>query len=81
MRLKRVEQGHSGPRKLMLKAASLVLGADPYDVVKMLMYRPDFLAGKFNPLCQDIMRGASSWSVGERELFAAFVSRTSRCLF
>jgi len=27
------------------------------------------------------MRGPSAWTVGERELFAAFVSRLNQCLF
>jgi hypothetical protein len=45
------------------------------------MYRRDFLGSRFNPLCQDIMRGASGWSVGERELMAAFVSKSRRCPF
>ena len=28
-----------------------------------------------------VMRGPSDWSVGERELFAAFVSRLNQCHF
>jgi len=28
-----------------------------------------------------VMRGPSPWSVGERELFAAFVSRLNQCVF
>jgi len=27
------------------------------------------------------MRGPSTWSVGERELFAAFTSRLNQCVF
>ena len=27
------------------------------------------------------LRGPSDWSVGERELFAAFVSRTNQCTY
>ena len=51
------------------------------DIVKTLMYRPEFW-GK--PMCawtQAVMRGPSEWSVGERELFAAFTSRLNQCLF
>jgi hypothetical protein len=32
-------------------------------------------------LTQQVMRGPSPWSLGERELFAAFVSRVNRCPF
>ena len=30
---------------------------------------------------QAVMRGPSEWSIGERELFAAFVSRLNKCEF
>jgi hypothetical protein len=82
MRLERLNTGHSLGSKVMLRIGRLVLGADPYDVVKMLSYRPAFLGKRMNALCQSVMRGkASEWSVGERELFAAFVSRLNQCVF
>ncbi len=44
------------------------------------------LAGKAVPdvsrvMAYRVMRKPSDWSVGERELFAAFVSRTNSCPF
>ena len=50
-------------------------------VVRTLLYRKDFFGGKFSTLTQQVMRGPSPWSVGEREVFAAFVSRLNQCVF
>ena len=49
--------------------------------MKTLEFRPGFFGAPFNTLIQEVMRGPSEWSVGERELFAAFVSKRNRCLF
>jgi hypothetical protein len=54
---------------------------EPPDVVKMLLYRKEYFGGPYNELLQDVMRGPSEWSIGERELFAAFVSKQNHCSF
>jgi hypothetical protein len=51
------------------------------DVGLMLQYRPDLFGGSFSEALQELMRGPSEWSVGERELFAAFVSAENQCPF
>jgi hypothetical protein len=81
MRLTKLNNGHSLVRKLLLRIGRLVLGGEPYDVVKMLAYRPEFLSSRLKPLSQQVMRGPSEWSVGERELFAMFVSRLNQSVF
>ena len=80
MRLKRVHTGHSLPDKLKLAAMRLMAGHAP-GVVRTLLYRKDFFGRPFSELTQQVMRGPSAWSVGEREVFAAFVSRCNQCVF
>ncbi len=51
------------------------------DVARMLMYRQELFGRPFSEALELVMRGASEWSVGERELFAAFVSAQNQCPF
>ena len=81
MRLSAVEHRHRLPERLKLILIRLVGMRRVPDIVKTLMYRPEFW-GK--PMCdwtQAVMCGPSDWSVGEREIFAAFTSRLNQCLF
>ena len=59
----------------------LMSGDPTLDVVKTLSFRPAFFGNPFNELAEEVMRGPSEWTVGERELFAAFVSERNRCEF
>lgn len=47
--------------------------------VKLVMYRPDFFGAYFKTLTHEAMRGPSAWSVADRELMAAFVSKQNGC--
>jgi len=80
VRLQRVHSGHGLRDKLMLGMMRLMMGHAP-GVVRTLMYRKDFFGGPWTKLTQQVMRGPSEWTVGERETFAAFVSRLNQCLF
>jgi hypothetical protein len=80
MRLKKVHQGHRLPDKLMLTMMNLIVGHAP-GVVRTLRYRKEFFGHPFSELTQRVMRGPSEWTVGERETFAAFVSRLNQCVF
>ncbi len=81
MRLRRVEAGHRLQEKLKLWLIGLVSGYSPPDIVRTLFYRPEYFGRPISRLTQRVLRGPSEWSVGERELFAAFVSRLNQCPF
>jgi hypothetical protein len=51
------------------------------DIGQALQYRPQLFGGPFSELLQTMMRGPSEWTVGERELFAAFASSLRQCPF
>jgi len=51
------------------------------DVIKLVKYRAEFYGGPMQPVTQEAMRGPSPWSVGDRELMAAFVAKSNRCEF
>jgi len=53
----------------------------PSGVVKTLLYRPELFGRPFSNALDDVMRGDSDWSVGERELFAGFTSLLNQCPF
>ena len=80
MRLKKVHTGHRFREKAILGVMRLMAGHAP-GVVRTLMYRPEFFGRPWTVLTQEVMRGPSQWSVGERETFAAFVSRLNQCVF
>jgi hypothetical protein len=80
MRLAKVHSGHRLRDRVMLGVMRLMMGHAP-GVVRTLMYRKEFFGRPWTDLTQQVMRGPSAWSVGERETFAAFVSRLNQCVF
>jgi hypothetical protein len=80
MRLAKVHRGHRLRERAMLVAMRLMMGHAP-GVVRTLWYRKEFFGRPHSELTQQVMRGPSPWTVGERETFAAFVSRLNQCLF
>lgn len=81
MRLKAVERGEGLADRLLYALIRLLSGFRAPDVVRTLAYRKPFFGGLHRTHTQATMRGPSGWSVGERELFAAFVSRLNQCEF
>jgi hypothetical protein len=81
MRLSILENGHSFARKLILLLSRMSMGIKPPDVVKTLFYRPEFFGDPHSAWTNQVLRGASEWTVAERELFAAFTSKLNQCEF
>jgi hypothetical protein len=80
MRLTVVERGHL-PQRLLYGVIRAVSGYRAPDVIRTVFYRKPFFGAHHGAHTQGAMRGESAWSVGERELFAAFVSRLNHCHF
>lgn len=81
MRLDVLDHGHRVPAKAFQKIAALVFRGDMDDVAKTAMHRPEFFGRPFLALVNDVLRGPSYWTVGEREYMAAFTSRLNDCPF
>lgn len=81
MRLKKVEDGHRFVTKLKLGLFRILARRRVPDVVRTLFYRPGLFGEPYSEVLQGVMRGDSDWTVGERELFAAYVSKKNQCLF
>ncbi|MFJ9366238.1 carboxymuconolactone decarboxylase family protein [Nocardia sp. NPDC101769] len=51
------------------------------DAAKLVFYRPDFYGARAKTFTHEAMRGPSAWSVADRELMAAYVSKVNECGF
>jgi hypothetical protein len=67
--------------RLLYMVVRAMSGFRAPDVVRTLRYRRHLFGTPHSAHTHAVMRGPSEWSVGERELFAAFVSRLNRCEF
>lgn len=81
MRLSTVATGHRLLTRLKLLMIRLVSGQAANDMLLTLTYRSEIFGGAHAAFAQALMRGPSRWSVGERELIMAYVSRLNECPF
>lgn len=81
MRLRILDSGHSFGTKALFAFIRMVSRQPVLDVVKLVSYRAEFYGKPMSRVTQEAMRGHSAWSVGERELMAAFIAQTNECLF
>ncbi len=79
MRLAVLDHGHRLRTKALLALIRLVSRQPVVDAVKLALYRPDFYGA--GDLTHEAMRGPSAWSIGDRELMAAYVSKVNECAF
>ena len=79
MRLAILDHGHGVRAKAMFALIRVFSGHPVVDAVKLALYRPSFYRG--GSLTQEAKRGPSDWSVADRELMAAFVSKVNNTEF
>jgi uncharacterized peroxidase-related enzyme len=81
MRLDVLNRGY-GPGTRLLFALIRLFSRHPVpDAAKLVFYRPDFYGSRAKEFTHQAMRGPSAWSVGDRELMAAYVSRANDSAF
>ena len=81
MRLEILNSGYSFGTKVLFAFIHAVLRQPVPDAAKLVFYRPDFYGAPMKEFTHQAMRGPSAWSVGDRELMAAFVSKMNACAF
>ncbi len=80
MRLSILEDGHMGAAREALEALRATLGSGVLPGSRAtVLYRPDFFGKPFADWLHPLMRGESEWTIGERELMAALVSKLNQC--
>lgn len=81
MRLEILKNGYRLGTKMLFGIIKLFSGYPLPDAAKLVFYRPDFYGEPAKQFTQSAMRGTSSWSVGDRELMAAYISKLNECAF
>ena len=81
MRLDILNRGYGPGTKLLFALIRLFSGHPLPDAAKLVFYRPDFYGARAKEFTHEAMRGPSAWSVGDRELMAAYVSKVNESAF
>lgn len=81
MRLGILDSGHGLGTKVLFALIRAVSRRPVPEIAKLVFYRPDFFGAPAKQVVHEAMRGPSAWSVGDRELMAAFVSKVNECEF
>lgn len=78
MRLAELRKPHSFGQRLQMPIIRWFVGQVPGPILVM-SHRRELFGKHFAQCLQEAMRGKSSATVGERELFSAFVSKLNQC--
>lgn len=81
MRLDVLNKGYTWDTRFLFRIIKLFSGHPLPDAARIIFYRPDFYGSPAKQFTQRAMRGPSFWSVGDRELMAAYISRINQCAF
>ncbi len=81
MRLDVLNHGYSPGTKLLFAVIRLFSRHPVPDAARLVFYRPDFYGSRAKEFTHEAMRGPSAWSVGDRELMAAYVSKVNESAF
>jgi uncharacterized peroxidase-related enzyme len=81
MRLRILNEGYGFSTKLLFSIIQLFSRQPVPDAARLTFYRPDFYGSYSKTLTHEAMRGPSAWSVADRELMAAYISKMNDCPF
>lgn len=81
MRLEILNDGYRRSTKLLFAVIRLFSRQPVPDAAKLVFYRPGFYGDLAKEFTHRAMRGPSGWSVADRELMAAYVSKVNDTAF
>jgi uncharacterized peroxidase-related enzyme len=81
MRLEILDSGHGLGTKALFAFIRAVSRQPTPEPLKLIAYRADFFGNAMKQVTHEAMRGPSAWSVGDRELMAAVVSKGNACQY
>jgi uncharacterized peroxidase-related enzyme len=81
VRLDVLNRGYSPGTKALFVVIRVFSGQPVPDAARLVFYRPGFYGTQAKKFTHEAMRGPSAWSVADRELMAAFVSKVNESAF
>ena len=79
VRLKILDNGFRPLQKILMKLVGLPSGGFVPGPVRVMTYRREIFGKYWRACVQEGMREGKEWTVGEVELFAAFISKLNEC--